>query len=244
MTKEAGLGDRLYVNGYDLSGDVGAIQNATNSVGEQDVTGLNKDARERLQLLGDGEIGFNSFFTGVASSGAAGHAHERLRDLSTTAILTYFRGITAGGAGCGLVAKQFQYQLVRGSAGDLLGTVNAKAAGGIPLEWGVVLGEVSLTATGNGVAVDLGAAHGIDEMALYLHATAFTGTSATVIVQTDDNSGMASPSTYGTFAAVDAAHDFERLLVASAPERYLRLRVSAGTFSAITVAVLACPLYT
>lgn len=244
MAKQSGLGDRLYVNGYDLSGDVGAIQTLGSKVGEQNVTGIDKDAMERLQLLHDAELTFNNFFTGDTSDTNNEHAHERLRDLSVTAMCTYLRGTTPGNGAAGLVAKQFEYSLDRQASGALLGTVNAKAAGGSPLEWGVVLGEATFTGTGNGTVVDLGAAHGIDAMALYLHALAFSGTSATVIVQTDDNSGMATPSTYGTFAAVDTAHDYERLYVASAPERYIRLRVSGGTFSTVTLGVIACPVYT
>ena len=102
MVKESGLGDRLFVNGYDLSGDVGSIQTIGTSLAEQDVTGIDKSAVERLQLLGDGQLTFASYFTGGATSdSAAVHAHQRLKTLSTTAVATYLRGTTQGGAAAG-----------------------------------------------------------------------------------------------------------------------------------------------
>ncbi|MGE3448687.1 MAG: hypothetical protein AB7H92_14030 [Microbacteriaceae bacterium] len=245
MPKEAGLDDRLFCNGFDLSGDIGSIQTIKRSVAEFDATGINKNAKERLQLLADGELSFNSYFTGDASDTNNEHAHERLRNLDTTALVTYFRGTTQGGGGAGLVAKQFSYDLNRAANGGLLGSVQCKAAGGVATEWGRILdaaGTASSTGTNQSTGLDLGASHGIDDMAFHFHVTAFTGTNATVIVQTDDNSGFTTPTTYGSFAVVSAANAYERLAVSGAPERYIRWRVT-GTFSAITFVILAVPLY-
>lgn len=245
MAKEAGLGDRLFVNGYDLSGDVGSIQTLTHTIAEQDVTGINKSATERLQLLRDGELSFATYFTGDTSDTNNEHAHERLRNLATSANCTYFRGTTQGGAGAGLVCNQFQYQLARGQDGSLLGSVNAKVSGGVATEWGYILDvDAVRTSAGNQTnGLDLGASHGIDDMAFYLHATAFTGTSVTLIIQQDDNSGFSSATTYGSFTAVSAAHSYQRLEVAGAPERYNRWRANAGTFSSVTFSIVAAPLY-
>lgn len=245
MAKEAGIGDRFFADGFDLSGDVGAVQTIAHTIGEQDVTGLNSVAVERLQLLSDGELAFNSYFTGDASDPSNIHAHERLRTVTTLVNCTYLRGVVQGGYGVGMVAKQFQYQLDRGMDGALLGTVNAKAASGDGLEAGRLLDAAAApTAVGNqATGLDLGVSHGILRMAFYLHVFAFTGTSVTLIIQGDDNSGFTTPTTYGTFATV-SARTSQRLLVASAPERFIRWRANAGTFSAVSFAVLACPLYT
>lgn len=243
MPKETGLGDKLYVNGYDLSGTVGAIQTIGVTLGEQDVTGLDKSAVERLQLLGDGELTFSSYFTGGATSdSSAVNAHQRLKTLSTTAVATYLRGTTQGGGAAGLVCKQFQYQLDRGQNGSLLGSVNCKASGGNPVEWGFILDAAAApTAVGNQTTgLDLGASHGYTSMSFYLHVTAFTGTSVVLIVQTDDNSGFSSPTTYATFATV-SGRTYERVRVASAPERYIRWRANSGTFSAVSFVVTASP---
>ena len=72
--------------------------------------------------------------------------------------------------------------------------------------------------------------------ALYLQATRFTGSSATVTVQhSADNSTWA---TLGAFTAVTAAPAFQRLAVTGSVSRYLRV-ISAGTFTALSFAAAA-----
>ena len=240
MAKTSGLGDSLFVNGYDLSGDVGAIQTLSHTIGEMNATGLNKSAMERLQLLHDSELSFNCFFTGDSSDSGNVHAHERLRTLSNTRLVTYFNGTTAGNLAAGHGALQFNYDLERGDDGALLGSVTTKSSDGYGLDVGRILDVAAApTAVGNGTVLDLGT-HGWATTALHLHVTAFTGTSVTLIIQTDDNSGMSTPTTYGTFATV-SGRTYERLAVASAPERYIRWRASSGTFSAVSFAVMIAP---
>ena len=62
MAKKSGLGNNLYISGFDLSGDIGAINNITTTRGVQDVTSINKSAHERLLTHTDSSINFNSFF--------------------------------------------------------------------------------------------------------------------------------------------------------------------------------------
>lgn len=241
MVKTAGLSDGLYVNGYDLSGDVTAVDKMTATVGEQNATGLDKLARERLQLLADGSVAFTSLHTGDTSDSGAVHAHKRLRALSNTKLVTYFNGATADGLAVGLDGDQFNYELTRGDKGDLFAKCVAKSARGVGLEVGRILDRAAApSAVGNGTVLDLGASHGWTAAAFHLHVTSFTGTSVTLIIQTDDNSGMTTPTTYGTFTAV-AGRTYQRLAVATAPERYIRWRADSGTFSAVAFAVAAFP---
>ena len=44
MAKKSGLGNNLFISGYDLSGDVGAIGSIASTRGVQDVTSINKSA--------------------------------------------------------------------------------------------------------------------------------------------------------------------------------------------------------
>jgi hypothetical protein len=150
LVKTAGLGDGLYVNGYDLSGDTASMAMKA-KVGEMNATGLDKSARERLQLLADGEMTYRTFHTGDTSDSGAVHAHKRLREMTDTAMSTYFNGATAGNLAVGLVGKQFDYALDRGDAGNLLASCTAKASGGEPLEVGRILDRAAApTAVGNG----------------------------------------------------------------------------------------------
>jgi len=79
MTKRSGLGDNFYIGGYDLSGDVGAVNTIADRTGLLDATGIDKSGRERMSGLASGEISFNSFF-----NDAAGQAHEALKGLVKT----------------------------------------------------------------------------------------------------------------------------------------------------------------
>ena len=135
MTKASGLGDALYVHGYDLSGDVGSVGTvAARRAGLLDVTAINKSAHERINGLGDGEIGFNSFFNDATDA-----EHDALSGLVTTdRIVTYLRGTTRGGEVACLVAKQVNYDFDRSADGGLIATIQALGQG-FPLEWADLL---------------------------------------------------------------------------------------------------------
>src|SRR3989304_9251126 len=66
MTKGNGLGATLYVQGYDLSNDVGQIDALENGRDLLEMTGLDKSAHERLQGLQTGRIAFTGFFNDAA----------------------------------------------------------------------------------------------------------------------------------------------------------------------------------
>ena len=92
MTKQSGLGDNLYINGYDLSGDVGALSRIGGGPHALEVTGIDKSAHERIGGLRDGGIEFQAWF-----NDAAAHAHPVLSALPLTdRIVTYCRGTTIG----------------------------------------------------------------------------------------------------------------------------------------------------
>ena len=48
MAKQSGLGQQIFVHGYDLSGDVAAIDNAGSPREALDTTALNASAHERV----------------------------------------------------------------------------------------------------------------------------------------------------------------------------------------------------
>ena len=48
MAKTSGLGQELYVHGYDLSGDVGSLDSVGSPREQLEVPAINKSARERI----------------------------------------------------------------------------------------------------------------------------------------------------------------------------------------------------
>lgn len=153
MSKTSGLGDALYIAGYDLSGDIGSVGRIGGGPALLDVTSIDKDAMVRIGGIRDGAMDFTAFFNVDAA-----RAHARLSALPTADVVaTYFRGSTLGNPAAGLVAKQANYDGNRGADGAFTFAVNAQA-NGYGLEWGQMLtaGKRTDTEATNGTAVDGG----------------------------------------------------------------------------------------
>lgn len=237
MSKQSGLGDNLYIAGYDLSGDINALGNIGGGPAVQEVTGIDKSAMERIGLLRDGRMQMTSFF-----NPATDRAHDRFSALPTTdVIMTYFRGTTLGGSSANLVAKQLNYDGTRADSGEFTFAVEAQG-NAYGLEWGrsLTAGKRTDTTATNGSSVDFGTGSTSFGLQAYLHVFSFTGTSVTVKLQesSDDGAGDAwADVTGGAFTAATGITS-QRIATASnqTVERYLRV-VTTGTFSNAVFAV-------
>jgi len=237
MPKQTGLGDRLFLAGYDLSGDIGAISRIGAPRTLLDVTAIDKSARERIYGLRDGEISFSSFF-----NDAALQEHVALKGLPTVDVqVLYFRGVVLGGNVAGMVGKQVNYDPVRGPDGSLIFGVQA-LANGFGLEWGLSLTagkrtDTVATAPATGVDfTDVSTAFGL---AAYLQVFSFTGTSATMTIQDSaDNAAFANITGLSSFVAATGrtSERIETDTLARTIRRYLKVNTT-GTFSECTFAV-------
>lgn len=239
MTKSSGLGDSLFIDGYDISNDVGQVGNLSAPRQTLEVTGINKSAMERIYGRGDGVIEFMPFF-----NDALLHSHVALSTLPTTdRLLSYFHGSTIGFPAASVYGKQIGYDGTVGDDGAFTFSVAANA-NAYWLEWGEQLtaGKSNLTGSGALTSYDYGAAVGTTNFGLqaYLHVFAFTGTSATVAIQssTDNAVGDAFANVTGAVFTAATARTFERIQTGrtAAVERYLRVNVT-GTFSNFDFAV-------
>ncbi len=235
MAKQSGLAQQFFVHGYDISGDVGAINNASSPRAVLDVTALNVSARERLLGPSDGMLDFNSWF-----DTAAGAMHAALSGLPTTdVILLWALGGAVGDAAAGLVAKQMNYDGTRGADGSLAFNVNG-LADGVPLEWCEMLsaGKITHSSASSSSSKNDGAASS-DGMAGYLQMVDIASGTPTVIIQESDDNG--SSDAWATIIAFTAIADgaeptAERKTVAGAVEQYLRI-TTTGTFTDADFAV-------
>lgn len=237
MTKQSGLGDNLYIAGYDLSGDTGSIGNASGGLSPLEVTGINKSAYERIGGLRDGRLEWSSWF-----NKAAGQAHPRLSLLpASDVIMTYCRGTALGSPAMSLVAKQTNYDGSRGNDGAFTFSVSA-LSNLWGSEWGKLLtaGKRTDTTATNGTGVDMIGAAGANGLQAWLHVFAFTGTSATVKLQSSSDNGVGDAFADVAGAAFTAATGItsERIAITGAVERYLRV-VTTGTFTNLVFAVQA-----
>jgi len=235
MAKQSGLGDNLYVGGYDLSGDIGSLGAIHGGSDTQDVTGIDKSGKERLGLVRDGDMEFLSFF-----NPSVDRAHDRFENLPLTdQICSYLRGTALGGQCAHLVAKQLNYDATRAENGALTFKINM-AANGFGLEWAHQLTAGKRTDGGatNGTGVDFGASSAFGFQA-YLQVFAFTGTSATVKVQSSTDNGGGDPYADvagGAFTVVTGITAERIATAAISIEQWLRV-VTTGTFSNLIFAV-------
>ena len=238
--KSTGLGDRLYIDGLDLSGDIGSIGTVNGGPKALDVTAIDKSGYERLGGTRDGAVEFTAFF-----NPDAGQAHPTLAALPTAdRVVSYFRGTTLGNPAASLVAKQLGYDPSRNEDGSLTFKVSA-LANGYGVEWGeqVTDGKITeATAPGRRDVLDTAAAASFG-MQAYLHVFAFTGTDLTVKMQhSTDNVTYADIAGGFTFAAITAAPTSDRVKTATSTttiNRYLRVNLSTtGGFATVTFAVM------
>lgn len=197
MAKGSGLGQQLYVAGYDISGDVGSIGNCATPRGVQTVPGINATAQDRLLTLADGILDFNCYF-----NDAAGQAHAALSGLPTADVdAMYLTGTTAGDPTAMLRAKQVNYDWSRTADAGLIGSVSLQASAGSTLEWGVLVApKQTVASAGNTTTYDGGGASAQGGMAQLQVFSIASGT-PTFILQdnTVDNGAWA---TYISFGAV------------------------------------------
>lgn len=233
MSKTSGLGQRLFVSGVDVSGDIGSIDNCASPLATLDATDITQLAMARLAGLKDGALDFTAFF-----DPATGASHDTFSALPTTDVHElYCTGTAIGDPAAGMVAKQIGYDGKRGSDGAFTFTI-ASQANSFGLEWGNLLTAAPRTdsAATNGTSYDYGAAVGTTNfgLQLYVQLLAFTGTSVTITVQSSTDNAVGDPFAAVTGATTGALTTVGAVRVQTGPtaavERYLRI-ATTGTFS-------------
>ncbi len=234
MAKTAGMGDAFFYGGNDVSGDINSFSNIGGGPAVGDGTDITMSAVARLALERDGRMSFASFFDPAT-------AHPVLSALPTAdVIMSYFRGKAIGNPAACMTGKQPNYDGNRGADGSLMFACDA-IANGSGLEWGVQLtpGLRVSAATDFGLAsVDTGGSLSFGAQA-YLQVAAFTGTSATIVVQDSaDNSSFLAVA--GLSFTVTSAPQAQRLAIANTAtvRQFVRGAVSAGSFSSVTWALV------
>lgn len=237
MAKSSGLGNNLFVDGFELGGDVGRIDQISCPMAVQEVPGIKRFAQERIGLKHDGNINYTSFFNPDTTAGAEG-AHTVLAALPTIdRVQTAWLGTgVAGDPAATVVSKQIGYDATRGDDGSLTFSV-AGQANAWGLDWGVLLDaspRTDTTATAPSTGVDLGASPTSYSQGwvAYAHLLAFTGTSVTFTLSDSANNSAFTNLTGGAFTAM-TARGAARLASSGATDtvrRYVRVSTT-GTFS-------------
>jgi hypothetical protein len=226
MAKKSGLGQQIFVHGYDLSGDVAAIDNASSPRELLDSTALNASGHERIMGLSDGNLAVSSWF-----NDATEQEHAAYKGLVTTdRVLTWAFGATRGDVAACLVSKQMNYNGSRGSDGSLSFAIDSQA-NGVALDWGNTLttGKETHTAAAVSTSRDDGATTGYGLVGILSVTDVDSGTATVSIQQSSDNVTFATILSFVAVSAA-AAPTAQRLTLSGAILRYLRVSTS-GTFS-------------
>jgi hypothetical protein len=237
MSKISGVPGGFYAGVYDLSGDIGAITSLAISVAQQDVTGLDKNGTERVQLRADSEMSWTGFWN-TANNGAP----EVLAPLARDIITTFAAAAVRGGLAGSLVANRAAFATQLGADGSLAISGQSMASTGLPVEWGRLLtnGKETFAAAAATTYIDRGAGSATNfGLAAYVHAISIGSGSATVTIQ--DSGDHVSWDAVIASAAIAAAGT-QRLLTSLTENvrRYLRLDVT-GTFTDLVLVVNVVP---
>lgn len=236
--KASGLGDNLYISGFDASGDINSLGNIGGGPALLNFTAINQSAYERKGGLRSGQIEFTAYHNHVAVTGGT---HEKLAALPTSdVILTYCRGTTLGDPAASLVAKQINYDATRADDGMLTFAVSAQS-NGYGIEWGrqLTAGLRTDTAATNGTSIDTTASASFGGQA-YLHVTDFSGTDVTIKIQDSADNSTFTDVTSFAFAQVTAEPASERIALSNTAtiRRYVRaVTVTTGGFTTVTFSV-------
>jgi hypothetical protein len=241
MGKRSGLGQGFWVDGYDISGDIGSLSRVNSSRNVTEVTGIDVEAFERLHTHRDGGLEYSAWF-----NDAIGQSHPVHKLVpATDRIVTYLtRKATIATSAAACVGKQLDYAGSRPNDASVSFAVTVES-NGYGLEWGQLLTAGKRTDTGatNGAAVDMEGASFAFGLQAYLHVFSFTGTDATIKLQMDDNTNFTSATDVvgGGFTQITAGPQAQRIQTGrtATVERYLRaVTTTTGGFSEMTFGVV------
>ncbi len=234
MTKQGGMGDRLAIDEFNMSGNVASLSNVGGGPNPGIVTDITQSGQSRIGLLLDGRLSAVTWFDPSTTVGAEG-SHAILKTRPTTdRIITYCIGATIGNPAASLVSKQVNYDGTRGQDASYSHAVDA-LANGFGLEWGEQLtaGFRTDTAATNGASIDLGAVSTLFGAAAYAHVVSVAGTSVTLTIEDSADNVSFAAVTGLAFAAVAAGSGGKERVATAATatiRRYVRV-ASSGTFS-------------
>lgn len=226
-----GKGTGVLVGAYDLTSYFNNAAPAK-TVDASEVTTFGRDDKVYIAGREGGTLSLGGFFDGDANA-----VDDRLTASfgAQVPISVAWSGFaTLGNPAVILQARETSYDITS-PAGDAVSvTAQAEADGGVRMGGVVVAPLAARTSTGALTSVDGSASSAFGAKA-NLHVTAFTGTNVTIKVQhSADNSTFADLITFDSVTGVTTQHS----TVSGTVNRYVRVNVTAGTFTSVTFAVV------
>lgn len=241
MGKQGGLGQRLYVGGYDISGDITEHSLGT-PMATLETTGIDKSAKERIYGRRDGTLDTTAWFNPENVSTIQEHAvYSTLPTIDVSSMAVLAPPAIGTDVFC-LAGKQVNYDPKRANDGTFTFGVSMQANqyGG---EHGKLLtvGKRTDAVATNGTALDQTTVSTAFGWQAYLQVFAFAGTDVTVKLQDSADNVTFADLTGAAFAAITTTTPgAQRLQSASATATVRRyVRVSTTTATSFTNLVFA-----
>lgn len=211
-----GKNAKVFANGHDLSAYFSTITTA-GSADTAEVTTFGKSSKAYIPGTKDATLSAEGYFAGGTDD-----VDERLAaQIGEVAVWTaVFSADVLGARGYGLHTVDTTYEIGAEVGGAV--SVSAEGQSTVGMEPVVVLNPLSAkTATATGTQVDNGAST-TNGLAAYLHVTAASGTTPTLVVKVQHSADASTWADLVTFTTMDAAHDYERATATGTINRYLR----------------------
>jgi len=237
MAKVNGLNVRLYVEGYDLSGDANSLSSLGYTNELLDVTTLDVSAKKRIVGIVDSEISVDAWFDNAASRQHAVWTSNSGKLPTADQDVLIPMGSAVGDQFVGLASKQGTYNVTR-APGSAMSASAVFSANGSAAEFGEMLTahDDTHSSAGSGTVVDSGASSSNGGTG-YCQLLSLDSGSVTVNLQESTSSG-GSYSNFMTFSTVAAAAapSAERLTMEGTVQRYIKV-TTTGTFSNAKIVV-------
>lgn len=226
MSIQSVSGYKLFVHGYDMSGDFNRL-NLQVDVDELESTSLEDTSKEFIAGLSDvtfdGEV-FAQHGTGLSETVSSTNF------AAADELISIYPSSTAGTTGYAFKSVQtaFSPAMVIGDISRF--TINAKQSGGLLIRVTDMEGLVTKTATGTGTARQLGAVSAAQTLYSFLHVVAVSGASPTLIVAIESDSAEAftSPTTKITHTQFNAIGAELKTLAGAITDSWFRVKWTIG----------------
>ena len=237
MAKVNGLNVRLYVEGYDLSGDANSLSSLGYTNELLDVTTLDVSAKKRIVGIVDSEISVDAWFDNAASRQHAVWTSNSGKLPTADQDVLIPMGSAVGDQFVGLASKQGTYNVTR-APGSAMSASAVFSANGSAAEFGEMLTahDDTHSSAGSGTVVDSGASSSNGGTG-YCQLLSLDSGSVTVNLQESTSSG-GTYTNFMTFSTVAAASapSAERLTNTGTVQRYIKV-TTTGTFSNAKIVV-------
>lgn len=233
-----GTQTRLLVNQWDFSGVSNALK-VELKLNREECTVFQATAKEYVAIDNDGTISQQGYFV---DSGADTFEEEIAESILNASSLTVAALVGTSTAACpAYVARDATTNAMKvGGKTDGLLTLSGDWISGGNIFRGLRAFSGTISATGTQTYIDLGAAGSAGGYGwLFVQTITGTATSATITVQSDDNTSFTTPATEGTFT-FSAVGAYEIALTGTV-DRYVRLNCTStgGATSFVVVGVVA-----